>query len=295
MSLSRRRFIAVSLSLISGSVTAAEELVWNGRGFGADLSIKIRGTRSSTLDHSLIKLRAEIAYLESVFSLYDPDSEISKLNRNSFISEPSKPFIELLEQCRVLHSMTNGIFDPTIQALWHAMAWNNDIAKTRVGFEYLSFNPEFIKFKHSGMSLTLNGIAQGYATDRIAALARKMGFQQCLINIGEIAALGGPWHVGVENFQAKHLAVAKLQNNAIATSSSDAMRIGKHSHILNPVSGEPPSWKTVSVQTNTATLADGLSTAMVFLDRTQIAKLAKLFQPTVVLLEDFSGKIIEIR
>ena len=38
------------------------------------------------------------------------------------------------------------------------------------------------------MAITLNGIAQGYATDQIVSLLKKSGVHNALVNIGEYAA-----------------------------------------------------------------------------------------------------------
>ena len=43
------------------------------------------------------------------------------------------------------------------------------------------------------MGLTLNGIAQGYATDRVVAILRSEGIEHSLVDMGESRALGdGP-------------------------------------------------------------------------------------------------------
>ena len=49
-----------------------------------------------------------------------------------------------------------------------------------------------------GMAITLNGIAQGYITDRVADLLRNEGFDQAMVDLGEWRALGShpdgrPW------------------------------------------------------------------------------------------------------
>ena len=43
--------------------------------------------------------------------------------------------------------------------------------------------------KH-GAAITLNGIAQGYATDRVVDVLRARGLSTTLVNMGEIRALG---------------------------------------------------------------------------------------------------------
>ena len=54
------------------------------------------------------------------------------------------------------------------------------------------------------MAVTLNGIAQGYITDRVADLLRAEGLEKVMIDLGEIRTLGDhpegrPWRVGLAN------------------------------------------------------------------------------------------------
>src|SRR5690606_10882163 len=71
-----------------------------------------------------------------------------------------------------------------------------------VGFDGVGFNRDRIAFARSGMALTLNGIAQGFITDRIVELLRAGGVTSTLADVGEIRALGRrpdgtPWRVGI--------------------------------------------------------------------------------------------------
>ena len=50
--------------------------------------------------------------------------------------------------------------------------------------------PGRIGFRRPGMAVTLNGVAQGYITDRVADLLRVRGFDNVLVELGEIRALG---------------------------------------------------------------------------------------------------------
>ena len=53
------------------------------------------------------------------------------------------------------------------------------------------------------MALTLNGVAQGYITDRVVDLLRGAGIDSCLVDMGEIRTLGlhpdgRPWQVALQ-------------------------------------------------------------------------------------------------
>jgi thiamine biosynthesis lipoprotein len=145
-----------------------------------------------------------------------------------------------------------------------------------------------------GQALTLNGIAQGFATDLVADGLRAAGFTHALVDVGEYRALGGPFRIGVEDPAAGLLASRAVTDGAVATSSPGALTIGGMPHILDPLTGGAarPRWSTVSVEAETAALADGLSTAMCLMDRAAIAAL-KRAAPGVrrVTLVDVDGNL----
>ena len=64
--------------------------------------------------------------------------------------------------------------------------------------------PGRVAFRRPGMAVTLNGIAQGYITDRVADLLAQNGLEHVLVDLDELRALGPradgtPWPVGIED------------------------------------------------------------------------------------------------
>jgi len=123
------------------------------------------------------------------------------------------------------------------------------------------------------MRLTLNGIAQGHATDRVLRALRDHGIEHALINAGELNSLGqtdrgGPWRVGIQHPRRTdaYVALADLDGRALATSgdyNSKFSADGHLNHIFDPRSGySPTQLASASVVAPTATLADALSTAL---------------------------------
>lgn len=116
-----------------------------------------------------------MARLESIFSLFRPESALSELNRTGVLAAPPSEMVELLELCRSFHGLGDGHFDPTIQPLWllHARHFSRDDADPAgpsardlrkalalVGFDKVSFDANRIALGQRGMALTLNGIAR---------------------------------------------------------------------------------------------------------------------------------------
>ena len=68
----------------------------------------------------------------------------------------------------------------------------------------LEVGPRRIALRGEDMAVTLNGIAQGFAADRAAAVLRKLGIENALVDAGEIHPLGAkaggePWTAGIQH------------------------------------------------------------------------------------------------
>jgi FAD:protein FMN transferase len=136
------------------------------------------------------------------------------------------------------------------------------------------------------MAITLNGIAQGYITDRVIELLREDGIERALVDMGEIRAVGrhpsgAPWSVGLEDpilrgEIAEHLDV---EDGAVATSGGYGTLFdpaGRFNHLFDPVSGTTSSrYLAVSVVAPTATVADVLSTAFSLLPLDRVTAIVR--------------------
>ncbi len=278
----RRRFISIvagaGLGLAMGPTAAAGRAYrWKGTALGAAAQIVLPRENAPDLVATAL---AEVARLERIFSLYRRDSALSKLNAAGQLSDPPPELLELLGMCRAVHRMTGGAFDPTIQPLWrlYAEAYSSgsrpsqkdiDKALQSTGWDLLHFSPKEIGFHAAGCALSLNGIAQGYITDKVAQLLRAAGLSNVLVDMGEIVALGhrpdgSSWQVAVDNHIGQR--VLPVSQGAIATSSSLGTAFdpaGTVGHILDPRTGKSASaWQHVTVTGPKAALADGISTGL---------------------------------
>ena len=281
----RRRFLQIvaGAALAPGAVAASE---WQGRAFGADLSIR------ATHALPLAEITAEISAIEARFSLF-ADSELTRLN-TAGRGAGSPEMRTVLALAGRVHDATGGAFDPSVGALWQALAQGRDGAseRTNIGWQKIEIAQEITL--GAGQALTLNGIVQGYAADRIAALCARHGLGPCLIDMGEFAALGGPFHLGIEDPRAGLIGRRTLVDRAMATSSPGALSLLGGSHILGP-RGEVPQWSTVTVEGRSAALCDAASTAFVLMDRDAIARAGRGMSLHAVTLVDFEGNLETVR
>ena len=277
----RRRFLTILAGAAVLPTLANAAASWHGIALGANAQIILDRPKADALMASAVE---EISRLEALFSLHQ-DSQLTRLNAAGNLADPAPEMLELLSICSAINARTGGAFDPTIQPLWalYAERYSADsaptaaeIATTNTGWQHLRFSPVEVRFAKSDMALTMNGIAQGFIADKIAALFRAEGVENVLVNAGEIMALGtapdgNPWPVTIADTGGQ---IAPLSNAAMATSAplgtvfDTAGRIG---HILDPRTGRPGGqWAQVSVTATSAALADGLSTAFCLMDEASI-------------------------
>ncbi|SNS90791.1 FAD:protein FMN transferase [Antarctobacter heliothermus] len=271
----RRRFLTLAAAFAGAPRMAqagTQPAIWTGQAMGADVSLTLYGPGDETAA-MLSDLPGMLAGFEAQFSLYEPQSVLSRLNRVG-AGQAGPEFHALLAQCDAAWRLTDGVFDPTVQPLWRALALGADPAPARrvIGWDRVRHGSLGRVTLGPGQQLTLNGIAQGFATERLAATLRARGFGKALINIGEHQAIGGPFRLGLSDPQHGLFAKTRLRDMAVATSSPGALRLGEHGHILSP-EGRAPIWSTVSIEAESATLADALSTAAVFMDLPRLQRL----------------------
>jgi FAD:protein FMN transferase len=298
-SLTRRRFIRIT-GIASGLGIApwagawhaapASPLLhrWSGIALGADASLQIYHSDAQVAAALIDAALAEVKRLEKIFSLYDETSALRCLNRDGALADPPQELVELLAACERFSRATGGAFDVTVQPLWdlyaaHFATADADpagppaasvhAALARVDHAALDVDPALIRFARSDMGVTLNGIAQGYITDRVAALLRAHGIGHTLVDMGETRALDGhpagrPWSVGIKDPRAESgiLRILPLEDQAIATSGGYGTQFddaGRFNHIFDPMTGGCATrYLSVSVVAPMATTADALSTAL---------------------------------
>lgn len=295
--INRRRFLAISAAMTVASPAMATPVArWQGTALGAGASLQIVGMTQSAADPVFVAIRKELDRLEGIFSLYIGHSELAVLNRDGRLAAPSLDMLSVLSLANSLHAATEGAFDPTVQPLWSAHAQATQAGRAlsgqelaqlrqRIGWQHVEFDAQAVRFSRPDMAITLNGIAQGYITDQIAATLRGQGLTDVMVDMGEISALGGrsdggPWRAGIADVQGHIVQKVALRDRALATSSPLGTLLDASSdlgHILDPRSDDAPKQSLVSVSASDAVLADGLSTALCLMDTDQFSTVLEKF------------------
>ena len=117
-----------------------------------------------------------------------------------------------------------------------------------------------------GMAITLNGIAQGYITDRIADLLRNEGFEQAVVDLGEWRALGShpdgrPWRAATREGSIESEPTTRSRCHPAPARPSSRADDSITSSIRRPARA-PPHCAEVAVIAPRAMIADALATAI---------------------------------
>ncbi|MBC7333342.1 MAG: FAD:protein FMN transferase [Actinobacteria bacterium] len=227
------------------------------------------GTYVTIVVYSLDKGKAEasidaafnrIDEIEKIASVYDEKSEVSRLNREGYIDNPSPELVELINLSIKYYELTNGCFDITVQPvlkLWEEGLWKEDPdvqaekieeALKLVGSDKIRLDKNRIELETGGMAITLGGIAAGYAVDEALKTMQGMGITSALINLGgDIKVIGlkpgeEKWFIALENpdNRTQKIAEFELSDKAITTSGNYERYFNPEKtahHIIDPRSG----------------------------------------------------------
>lgn len=304
----RRRLMimAAVLPLAAWRVQQSAEaapLRWQGLAMGAPASLVLHhGGDTAGAQTALTATLAELSRLEGMFSLFRADSVLSQLNRAGRVDNVPPEFVALLHTALDMAARSGGVFDPSIQPLWslyfnHFVVGGNTqppaadkvtLARALVDWRGVRLTGSTVSLARPGMGLSLNGVAQGFITDRCSDVLRAHGFSHMLVDMGEPRAVaakpdGSAWQIGLADPRDPNRAVHTLSvlDQAVATSGGYGTRLdaaGLYTHLINPHTGRTaPAFESVTVVAPSATQADALSTALALIPRSDVpARLALL-------------------
>lgn len=301
MKITRRQFIVTAIAAAGvGGIGAIVStgvprpgFVWRGAALGGEARVSLYGADADAAGSALNSVANEIERLEKIFSLYREASELSRLNREKRLAMPSRDLVEVIHSALEWRGKTEGVFDPTVQPLWQAAANGRDVTAELLANSGtpISIESGLISIA-AGSALTLNGIAQGRIADRVTEVLLAHGFEDVVIDAGELRLPGNERRaVGIP---AAKVAVS-VAGVAIATSEPKSLVFDRSKwrhHLIDPRTGQSPRhWHSISVFAPTAQKADALSTAFAIMPHDAVADLARSIGDVAVIGSDHKGRI----
>jgi thiamine biosynthesis lipoprotein len=269
---------------------------------GTFCEIQVYHSDTSMAQQAIRRALDEMERVDRLLSNYDPESELSALNREASRSpfRVSEELFDFVQRCKALYEATENAFDPTVAPLVRAWGFftlhperpsDTEIAaaKARSGFDKVRLNEaaRTVSYAVAGMEIDPGGIGKGYAVDQAVQVLREMNIEAALVSAGgsTLYALGCPpnrpgWRVAIKDpadFQ-RALALVDLCGGSLSTSgiSEKSVQVGarRYSHIFDPRTCEPiEGMCQVTVIAPGATESDALTKAAFILPRDSVLNL----------------------
>ncbi len=266
------------------------------------------------------EVKEELRKLDLIFSTFNNESEISKVNNNLPV-ELSDPFIRCFNRSMEISELSGGAFDITVAPLVNAWGFGFkhrekitslllDSLLQLTGYRKVRLLQGKVVKDDPGIMLDMSAIAKGFTCDLLGEFLAARGCIHYMVEIGgEVVAKGlnpkgKTWTIGIskpdENamFETTDIqAAVELASGALATSGNYRnfyVEDGKkYAHTIDPSTGYPVRHNLLSttVIAGDCMTADALATAFMVLGLEKSIALADSLETVEVyfIYSDSSG------
>jgi thiamine biosynthesis lipoprotein len=320
-------FVSCCVLLTAACARAPEELVLSGPTMGTTYTVKVTAPPASV---DSARLRATIddvlAQIDRSMSAYRADSELARFNASASTEwyEVSADLAAVVQAALEVSAASGGAFDITVAPLVAAWGFgpagepkvlpgDAQLAQIGAGVGYRKLHarldPPSLRKEVPALTIDLNGIAPGFAVDRLAERLRALQIENFMIDIGgEVRARGRnargeAWHVAVEqpvDTQRAPYAGVWLHDAAVSTSGEYRdyyEREGRrYSHTIDPRTARPLDREPGSVVVIAASTAqaDAWATALNVLGPHDGLSLAAQRHMPVLFIERKANKWVSV-
>ncbi|MBQ7197276.1 MAG: FAD:protein FMN transferase, partial [Synergistaceae bacterium] len=278
--------ILICCGLLSFALREPEKISRDGFSMNTLIRMTVYANDEKPLDEAYALLNK----LDKELSMYNPSSDISKINSAAGVEKVRVPdeVVDVVKESLRVYKLTDGVFNPLIGPVTRLWKINqaDGVAPTKTSLDAaiklsdiknLEIEDEKIFLKSPGCVLDLGGIAKGFASDKIAALFKNLGVKSALIDLGGNVYVVGKkleddsdWNIGVRDPSAPYnspaLVLSVHDTSVITSGGYERFKIidgKKYSHFFDVKTGESITNDLLSVTlvTPDGSLADGLATA----------------------------------
>lgn len=310
------KFLAPCCALLAAACERSPpELVLSGPTMGTTYTVKVAAPPAS-VDPAAVRVAIDdvLDRTDRSMSGYRADSEVVRFNASTSTQwfDVSADLAAVVQASLDISTASDGVFDITVAPLVAAWGFgpagepkvlpgNDQIAaiEATVGYQklHVRLDAPALRKDVAGLSIDLNGIAPGFAVDRLADRLQALGIGNFMIDIGgEIRAhghnaSGEQWHIAVEHpVDTARTPYASVRLDGAAVSTSGEYRDyydrdgHRYSHTIDPRTGRTLDRApgSVVVVAPLAAKADGWATALNVLGpRDGIALATRLHLPVL--------------
>jgi len=282
-------FILLLLYLVTHSAKKGDYVSISGFAQGTTYHITYESKMGENLQRIIDSLLTDF---DMSLSIYQPNSLISKFNRNEPGVKADWKFITVFNKSFEVYQKTDGAFDITVGPIVNALGFGNtdtlnidstliDSLLQYIGMDKVKLQDDLLIKEEEETILDLNAIAQGYSVDIVAVMFEEMKIKNYMVEIGgEVRAKGRNarnqiWRIGIDKpvegnmYPGAELqAIIELKNRSLATSGNyrkfyekDGV---KYVHTINPKTGYPvvSNLLSATVVASDCMTADAYATAL---------------------------------
>lgn len=286
---------------------------------GTTYSIIYESDRGENLQSSIDSLLTDF---DRSLSIYQPNSIISRFNRNDPETIADTKFIEVFNKSKEVFTITRGAFDITVGPVVNALGFGSsdtlevdslmiDSLLQYVGMNKVNLEQGRLTKESPNIKLDVNAIAQGYSVDLVARFLEGRGIRNYMVEIGgEVRARGknekrSVWKIGIDKPQEGNMlpgsnlqAIVSLDRKSLATSGNyrkfyekDGV---KYVHTINPKTGFPvvSNLLSATVVAEDCIIADAYATALMVMGLNQAIEFLKThrFLEAFLIYADTQGR-----
>ncbi len=288
--------VVIGLGACAGEAPTVEPRLVDERrlAMGSELHLTAWTADEAAARAAFAQVFADFDRLDGLLSVWREGSDVSRLNRAGAgvavsLHDDTRRVLAAAAQ---VSAWTEGKFDVTFGALAEVWKFDHDQDNRVPAPEEIATRLPRVDYRavvvdeaggtaaitRPGIRVHLGGIGKGYAVDRAAALLRRAGIGDFLIQSGGDLYAGGragdtPWRLGIQDPRGpggEPFASVELGDATFSTSGDyerfflkDGVR---YHHILDPDTGQPArGCRSVTIVARAAALADGLSTGVFIL------------------------------
>ncbi len=310
--------VLATAAVVQAAPEPDAKYVYTGQAMGTVITVYMWTDDEAQAARAAQGVFEEMKRLDGVMTTWTPDSEVSKVNAAAGVAPVvvSVETFAVIERAQEVAIKSRGVFDITVGAFKGLWKFDQDMDGSLPALTDVQRRLRLIGYRHlkldkkkrtvflakKGMSITLGGIAKGYAVDRCVAMLEDQGFVNFMIQAGGDMYVAGkkgvePWVVGIRDPRGVHEAMfahAPIEDHSFSTSGDyergfvqDGVR---YHHILDPRTGQPArASRSVTIRAKDAFTADAWSKVLFILGWKQTVALIareKLTDFEVVQIDD---------
>jgi thiamine biosynthesis lipoprotein len=299
----------------ASAIAPRQKHAFTGQAMGTVVQVTLWTDDAASGQRAADAVFAEFRRLDEMMTTWLPGSEVSQINAAAgkkavVVSEET---FAVIARAVDISRRSRGVFDITVGAFAGLWKFDEDMdgsipspaeVKRRVRKVswrriVLDEKRRSVNLSRPGMSITLGGIAKGYAVDKGAEVLRRLGHTDFIVQAGGDMYVSGrkgaePWVVAIRDPRGQRgemFAIAPVENHSFSTSGDyergfvkDGVR---YHHILDPRTGRPAMGsRSVTILAKDAFTADAWSKVLFILG-------AKKAMRLVEQLDDFEAVFVD--